>query len=71
MKQSIEQRFGHRIKEIRMFQKISQEELAWRSGLSKNYISDVENGRRNVSLRAIEKFAIGLDVDMADLFRLK
>ena len=71
MNQPIEKRFGHRIKEIRMFQKISQEELAWRSGLSKNYISDVENGRRNVSLRAIEKFAIGLDVDMADLFHLK
>ena len=35
----IEVRFGHRIKELRVKQGISQEELAFRCGLSKNYIS--------------------------------
>ena len=71
MNQSVESRFGRRVKEIRMFQQMSQEELAWRSQLSKNYISDVENGRRNVSLKAIEKFAKGLGVEIIDLFRWK
>ena len=37
---TIEQRFGLRIREIRHRQQISQEELAFRCGLSKNYISD-------------------------------
>ncbi|KRN49995.1 hypothetical protein IV49_GL000521 [Kandleria vitulina DSM 20405] len=58
-----------RIRELRMLQEISQEELAWRCQLSKNYVSDVERGRRNVSLKAIEKFAKGLDVKLEDLFR--
>ena len=66
---TIEKRFGMRIRELRMLQEISQEELAWRCQLSKNYVSDVERGRRNVSLKAIDKFAKGLDVKLEDLFR--
>ncbi|MBR3840749.1 MAG: helix-turn-helix transcriptional regulator [Erysipelotrichales bacterium] len=48
---------------------ISQEELSFRSGLHRNYVSDTERGRRNVSLKAIERFAKGLNVDMTDLFK--
>ena len=47
--------FGLRIKELRVRAHISQEELSFRSGLSKNYISDVERGTRNISLKAISK----------------
>lgn len=66
---TIEQRFGRRIKELRLKQNISQEELAFRCHLSKNYVSDVERGTRNVSLKAIEKFAYGLKVRVFDLFK--
>lgn len=66
---TIEQKFGRRIKELRVRQSISQEELAFRCHLSKNYVSDVERGTRNVSLKAIEKFAIGLQVKTSDLFK--
>ncbi|WP_249029434.1 helix-turn-helix domain-containing protein [Tannockella kyphosi] len=66
--ETIERRFGHKVKQLRLSQKISQEELAFRSGLSKNYISDVERGTRNVSLRAIHKLAYGLQVTENDLF---
>lgn len=65
----INQKFGQRIKELRMMDNLSQEELAFRCGLSKNYVSDVERGTRNVSLKVIEKFATGLDVDMYELFK--
>ena len=68
---NIEKRFGLRIRELRMMQEISQEELAWRCQLSKNYVSDVERGPRNVSLKAIEKFAKGLDVRIEDLFHFE
>ena len=47
---------------------ISQEELSFRCGLSKNYISDVERGTRNISLKAISKLAYGLHVEIKDLF---
>ncbi len=67
----IESRFGYRVKEIRLKQNISQEELAFRCGLSKNYISDVERGTRNISLKSIEKIATGFAVDIKDLFEFK
>ncbi len=51
--------FGLRIKELRVRAHISQEELSFRSGLSKNYISDVERGTRNISLKAISKLKSG------------
>lgn len=66
---TIEQKFGLKVKELRMLEHISQEELAFRCQLSKNYISDVERGRRNVSLRSIEKFANGLNVEVKELFK--
>ena len=45
---TVTERFGMRIKELRTQQGISQEELGFRCHLSKNYISDVERGTRNV-----------------------
>lgn len=66
--EEINVRFGKRIKEIRKKIGISQEELAFRSNLHKNYVGDVERGTRNVSLKAIEKFAFGLGVEIKDLF---
>lgn len=68
MKRTIEQEFGLRVKSLRNMLRISQEELAFRSGLNRNYISDIECGRRNVSLKAIEKIAIGLNVTIDALF---
>ena len=67
---TIDHRFGLRIREIRHRQQISQEELAFRCNLSKNYVSDVERGTRNISLKVIEKFAKGLNVPISELFRL-
>lgn len=67
----IEVRFGRRLKELRLKQNISQEELAFRCGLSKNYISDVERGTRNVSLKTIEKIAYGFEVNLKELFDFK
>ena len=60
--------FGLRIKELRLKAHISQEELSFRCGLSKNYISDVERGTRNISLKALSKLAYGLHVEIKDLF---
>jgi transcriptional regulator with XRE-family HTH domain len=45
------------IRLLRGKQKISQEELAFRSGLHRTYISSVERCQRNISIDAIEKIA--------------
>ncbi|MBS5114992.1 MAG: helix-turn-helix transcriptional regulator [Erysipelotrichaceae bacterium] len=65
---NVEEKFGKRVRALRMQRKWSQEELSFRCGVSKNYISDVERGTRNVSLKAIEKIANGLEVEIMELF---
>lgn len=48
---------------------ISQEELAYRCGLHRTYISDIERCNRNISIDNIEKIAIALSVSPADLLK--
>jgi len=60
--------FGQKVRSIRKSSGLSQEELAERSRLHRNYISDVERGRRNLSLDALLKLSIGLGISIRDLF---
>ena len=61
---------GSAIRKHRAKLRISQEELAYRAGLHRTYISDVERGSRNVSLESIEKIAHALGMSVAKLFAL-
>ncbi len=60
--------FGVTIRKIRQSKKISQESFAELCGLHRTYISDVELGKRNVSLENIDKIAIALDIQISELF---
>lgn len=60
---------GQNMKNLRAKENITQEELSFRSGLHRNYISDTERGTRNISLKAVEKIAKGLNVELTELFK--
>lgn len=60
-------KFGERVKDLRKELKISQEELAFKAELHRTYISSIERGEQNISLRNIEKLAKALKVEMRDL----
>lgn len=64
----IQVKFGQKVKEIRKGRGLSQEELASKSGLHRTYISDIERGDRNVSIRNVEKIAKALKVKLSELF---
>jgi len=60
--------YGHKIKFVReKVRDISLTELHKRTGLSLSYLSDTENGKCNMSIRALEKVAKALGVDSAYL----
>ncbi len=40
-----------------------------RSSINKNYLSDLENGRRNPSLTIISRIAAALGVSLSELFK--
>jgi transcriptional regulator with XRE-family HTH domain len=66
---NVNRQLGMRISYLRKQRSWSQEELSFRSGIHKNYLSDLENGRRNPSLRIIESLTKAFDVSLSDLFK--
>ncbi|MBE7557902.1 helix-turn-helix transcriptional regulator [bacterium] len=60
-------RFGARVRTLRTEAGLSQEGLAAECGLDRTYISGIERGRRNLSLRNIAVIAAALGVTMSEL----
>jgi transcriptional regulator with XRE-family HTH domain len=60
-------RFGAALRERRVRQHLTQEELAERSGLSYKFIGEVERGKGNPTLTTIASLADALSVNMSDL----
>ena len=60
--------FGKALRALREERGYSQEELAERAGLHRNYVGGVERGERNVALENIVKLASALSVRTRDLF---
>ncbi|PTJ89985.1 helix-turn-helix domain-containing protein [Staphylococcus simulans] len=58
---------GDNIKKIRKERNITQSELATKMGISQSYLSDIENGRKNLGIATVEKIANKLGVSVAYL----
>lgn len=67
----IKQKVGQRIKELRKDLGYSQERLANEAEVDRTYVTDVENGRRNISVEVLERLLIGLKISFADFFSSK
>lgn len=60
---------GYKIKEFRKAKNMSQEELAERSGVSRQTISMIENDdSRAATTKTLARIAKALDTTVADLF---
>ena len=59
--------FGKRVRERRLAKSLSQEAFAVAAGLDRTYISGIECGKRNVSLRNIKVIAQALGVSISEL----
>lgn len=64
----IKEELGQEIRRLRTSQGYSQEDFARVSGLDRTYISDVEQGKRNISIENIEKIAKALNITLPELF---
>ncbi len=68
MNNNILMTFGKAVRKLRSDRGISQEEFAELCGLHRTYISDVELGKRNVSLENIGRIAEALNMPLSELF---
>lgn len=58
-----------KIREARLSKEMTINELAKKAGVSKSFISDLENGKsKNISLLKLCKISKALDTDVTELF---
>jgi transcriptional regulator with XRE-family HTH domain len=65
----IQNKIGQRIRFLREKQGLKQEQLAWQSGVDRTYMNYVENGKRNITVRNLEKIVVsGLRMSFSEFF---
>ena len=65
---SASQKFGQVIKALRKKRQFTQEDLSEKSDIGVQYISKIENGEANPTLKVIRVIAIALDAALPELF---
>jgi transcriptional regulator with XRE-family HTH domain len=63
--------FGRRLRALRTLRRFTQEELGERAGLSGKFISQIEIGAGNPSLRVLARIAKALGVQLWELLRFE
>lgn len=63
------QLLGENVRKARKAKGLSQEDLALEAEMKRSYVSDLERGTRNPSVRAVGRLASALNVEPADLLR--
>lgn len=58
---------GRNVKRIRLEKGLTQEQFAERSGFTQQYLSGLEQGKRNPTILSLYELALALDVDQVAL----
>lgn len=65
----VSSRFGIRVRQLRRDRQLTQLRMANTFGIDRTFISDVERGRKSISLPMIEVLALGFQVSLSELLR--
>jgi transcriptional regulator with XRE-family HTH domain len=65
----IRQQFAANVKRLRKVKNLSQEQLAFETGIHRTYISGVERSIRNPTIVIVDRIANALGVEPMELFR--
>lgn len=68
MSNEVKKEFGDLVRNARKSKKMTQEDLADKSGLHSTYIGQIERGRRNPSLINIHKLMRALNTSISVIF---
>lgn len=60
---------GENIKRVRKEKRMTQKDLGEIIGISNTYLSDIEIGRTNPSIKTLKRIAKGLDVSYVELLK--
>lgn len=62
---------GKRITLLRNQKKLSQQKFANEADIERSYLTHVEKGRKNISLKTLKKITIALEVSLKEFFDTK
>jgi len=65
----VTQRFGSKLRFLRKSKNMTQLQMAIYLGIDRSYISDLERGRKSISLPMMEVVALGFGMNLSDLLR--
>ena len=65
---NVNEAFGRIVVKLRKERGLSQESFAWDIGSDRKYMSDVELGKRKISLLFADKVAKGFGITLIELF---
>lgn len=61
-------KIGAKIASRRKQLKLTQEDLAYDADIDRTYVGYVENGKQNITISMLIKFARALDLELKDFF---
>ena len=64
-------KFGSNLKRLRESKGMSQEELCFKSGLSKNQIGNIERGEVNTTLSSLHAISVALDMNLQEILNFQ
>ena len=67
--QDIRSRMGRRLRQLRQERHLTQIRMAVDFGIDRTFISDVERGRKSISLPMLEVIALGMEMSLSELLR--
>ena len=66
---NVNSRFGARLRQLRRERNLTQLQMAIEFGIDRTFISDVERGRKSISLGMLKVVALGLHLSLSDLLK--
>lgn len=65
----VSSRFGRRLRQMRLSRNLTQSDMARKFGIDRSFISELECGRKAVSLPMLEVIALGMQISLSELFK--
>lgn len=66
---NVNKQLGMRVRYLREQKKMTLEDLSFESDVNKNYLSDLERGNRNPTVKILERIAVALGITLEELFK--
>lgn len=64
----IQEKIGQRIVQLRNAKKLSQQKFAYEADMERTYLNHVEKGRKNISVKTLDKILSALNISLKDFF---